>query len=106
MRGCTSPHSTPCARNGKMPSLNNHMDRIDPNHTIQKTPYIGGVPTPGVLVETVYRPATFETLFAVSENGQVRYTNAVRGQNNEGYIPYSAKNTLIQNKIILLPSSA
>jgi len=82
------------------------MDRIDPKRVIHKTPYIGGEPTPGIFVEAIYRPDKAEATFAIWDRGEVRYDNSFPGKNNEAYVPYSAQNNLIRNRIILLPSAA
>jgi hypothetical protein len=81
------------------------MERIDSNHTIRKTPFVGGEPIPGTLVEMVYRLKPAETTFAICENGAVRYAPLLPIGNNEGLIPYSANNTLVKNRIVLFPSA-
>jgi|SRR6266850_685319 len=82
------------------------MDRIDNNHIISKIPFVGGEPVPGTVVEMVYRPENAETTFAIYENGEVRYAQTFPAGANEAFTPYSARNNLVQNRIILLPSAA
>ncbi len=82
------------------------MDKIDPKHIIRKTHYIGGEPIPGTLVEMVYRQKTSETLFAVYKNSTVTYVPTFPARDNEAFIPFSAMNNLIKNRIVLFPSHA
>src|SRR5712671_6187726 len=82
------------------------MERIDPDHIIRKSPFVGGEPIPGTLVEMVYRPETSETTFAIYEDSAVRYAPSLPIGNNEGLTPYSANNTLVKNRIVLFPSEA
>jgi len=82
------------------------MERIDPDHLIRKTPFVGGEPFPGKLVEMVYRPEAAETSFAIYENSAVGYRPSFPIGNSEGLVPYSAKNNLIRNGIVLFPSEA
>jgi hypothetical protein len=82
------------------------METIDPKHTIRRTPYVGGEPIPGTLIEMVYRPETAETIFAIYKDGQVTYASQFSHRDNEAFVPYSASNNLIRNRIVLFASEA
>jgi hypothetical protein len=81
------------------------MEKIDSNHTIRRIPFVGGEPFPGTLVEMVYRPEKSETAFAIYEDSKVRYEPTFPAGVNEAFVPYTAQNTLVRNRIILLPSA-
>jgi len=83
------------------------MERTDfKERTVLKTPYIGGEPIKGTLVETIYRPDKAETMFAIWNGTSVRYEKSFPARDNEALVPYHASNSLVRNRILLLPSAA
>jgi hypothetical protein len=68
-------------------------------------PTVSRVCRDGTLVELVYDPATRKTALAVSRfNGLWNIEEAVRIETSETLVPYSARNNLIANECVLLPS--
>jgi hypothetical protein len=84
----------------------NSMDQIDPKkEKVNEIPFIGGEPTPGTLVEMIYRSETAETAFAVWNETNVEYQPRFRTADRV-LRPYSSNNNLIRNRIVLFPSEA
>ncbi|HEY2381419.1 MAG TPA: hypothetical protein VGK48_09610 [Terriglobia bacterium] len=82
---------------------------MEQNHEkpkISKIPYIGGEPVPGTCLETVYKRARAETLFAMFRNGTVQYVPSFASRDTEVLTPYPPTNNLIRNRVILFPSAA
>jgi hypothetical protein len=66
-------------------------------------PTTGAVLPDGSLVEMLYRPQESRTLFCVAKDGEVRYeTNLL--VNGRRLTPYSSRNNLLTNDVILFPS--
>ena len=64
---------------------------------------VSAVLADGTLVETVYRPQERKTLLCVAKDGKWRYeTHVLSG--SERLVPYSPKNNLFANEVVLLPS--
>lgn len=59
----------------------------------------------GSIVEQLYQPEQQQTRFCVGKEGHWRFENTLITQ-GERWIPYSAKNNLIQNRVILLKDSS
>jgi len=57
----------------------------------------------GSLVETIYRPEEDRTLFCVAKDGEIRYETNILDQ-GERLVPYSPKNHMLRNEVVLLPS--
>lgn len=57
----------------------------------------------GSLAEMVYRPEENRTLFCISENGDIRYKRDVL-DGGRRLVPYSPRNNLLTNEVVLLPS--
>lgn len=57
-----------------------------------------------MLVELVYDPAERRTAFVVWENDGWRVENGVNVNTGEHLVPYSPRNNLIKNEVVLLPS--
>lgn len=72
---------------------------------LEKTPVVSATLRDGTLLETVYRPDEGRTLLCVSREGEVRYEPSLDGE-GERLVPYSPRNNLLTNGIVLLPSEA
>ena len=59
----------------------------------------------GSLAEMVYRREENRTLFCISQNGTIRYEPTILDQ-GERLVPYSPRNTLLKNGVVLFPSEA
>src|SRR5207302_5142971 len=59
----------------------------------------------GSLVEMVYRPEENRTLFCVSKNGDLRYEASLL-VNVQRLVPYSPRNNLLTNEVVLFPTEA
>jgi hypothetical protein len=77
--------------------------------TVEKTkknsahPTVSAVLPDGSLVEMLYRPEENRTLFCVSKDGEIRYeTNLL--VNGQRIVPYSPRNNLLTNEVVLFPS--
>jgi hypothetical protein len=57
----------------------------------------------GTLVEMLYRPAEKRSLFGISKDGEIRYEPELTA-GEERLVPYSARNPLLSNGVVLLPS--
>lgn len=55
------------------------------------------------LVESVLRPSEGKTLFCLGRDGEWRYEQSIT-TGGERLVPYSPKNNLLTNKVVLLPS--
>src|SRR5438477_926428 len=67
------------------------------------TPVTSAVLPDGSLAEMVYRPEENRTLFCVFKEGGFRYeTNLL--VNSEQLVPYSPRNNLLTNEVVLFPS--
>jgi hypothetical protein len=68
-------------------------------------PIVSTAPSDGSLVEMVYRPDETRTLFCVSRNDEIRYeTNLL--VNGRRLVPYSPRNNLLTNEVVLFPSQS
>src|SRR5438552_14747612 len=66
-------------------------------------PVASAVLADGSLAEMVYRPEENRTLFCVSKDGDIRYeTNLL--VNGQRLVPYSPRNNLLTNEVVLFPS--
>src|SRR5712691_9887239 len=79
------------------------------NETIEKAkkqsaqPTVSTILPDGSLAEMVYRPEENRTLFCVFKEGGFRYeTNLL--VNSERLVPYSPRNNLLTNEVVLFPS--
>src|SRR3989449_8045534 len=69
------------------------------------TPTVSTVLPDGSLVEMVHRPEENRTLFCVAKDGELRYeTNLLA--NGRRLVPYSPRNNLLTNEVVLFPSEA
>src|SRR5712692_10091688 len=59
----------------------------------------------GSLAEMVYRPEEHRTLFCVSKEGALRYESSLL-VNGQRLVPYSPRNNLLTNEVVLFPSEA
>ena len=68
-------------------------------------PTVSSVLQDGTLIEMVYRPLEGRSLFAVSKGSQVAYERdlLIAG---ERLVPYSPRNNLLVNDVVLLPTEA
>ncbi|MBI4469803.1 MAG: hypothetical protein HY650_10845 [Acidobacteria bacterium] len=69
------------------------------------TPMASAVLTDGSLIEMVCRPEENRTLLCIFTEGQVRYETSLL-VNNIRFAPYSPRNNLLLNEVVLLPSEA
>lgn len=60
----------------------------------------------GSIVEMVYRPEEQKTLFAVSKDGAVEYKPVINAGAGRTLVPYSPRNNLLTNDVVLFPSEA
>ncbi len=68
-------------------------------------PTVSTVLTDRSVVEMVYRPEEHRTLFCVSKEGECRYEpNILDGDRR--LVPYSTRNNLLVNDVVLFPSEA
>ena len=68
-------------------------------------PAVSAVLPDGSVAEMVYRPEENRTLFCISKNGDVRYeTSLLVG--GERLVPYSPRNNLLTNEVVLFASEA
>jgi len=70
-----------------------HTKTVTPSFVLEDGKVIG---------EMVYDDR--ETRFAVYCNGEWQYRNQFTSRHGEEFLPYSAKNNLIQNRVVILPS--
>ncbi len=66
-------------------------------------PVVSAVLGDGALVEMLYRPEEHRTLFCVMQDGAIRYETNVL-VNGQRLAPYSPKNNLLRNDVVLFPS--
>jgi hypothetical protein len=68
-------------------------------------PAVSAILPDGALAEMVYRREEGKTIFCMAANGEVRYepTLLIGG---ERLVPYSPRNSLLQNDVVLFPSEA
>src|SRR5438128_6557429 len=69
------------------------------------TPTVSTVLPDGSLAEMVYRPEENRTLLCVSKNGDLRYEASLL-VNGQRLVPYSPRNNLLTNEVVLFPSEA
>jgi hypothetical protein len=67
------------------------------------TPTVSAVLAGSGLAEMVYRPEEHRTLFCVSKDGEFRYEASLL-LNGERLVPYSPRNNLLTNEVVLFPS--
>lgn len=65
-------------------------------------PIVSAVLQDGTIIETIYRPDEPQTAFCVYSDGRWHEESSLV-INNERLVPYSPRNNLIQNNVILLP---
>lgn len=70
----------------------------------QATPTASAILEDGTIVEMVYKPDLQRTLFAVFSAGRWRLEESIRNAGEAPLVPYSPRNNLIQNGVVLLPS--
>jgi len=71
--------------------------------TQSSQPTVSAVLADGSLVEMLYRPEENRTLFCISKDGDIRYeTNLL--VNGRRLAPYSPRNNLLTNEVVLFPS--
>src|SRR3989441_4790877 len=68
-------------------------------------PTVSTVLADGSVVEMVYRPEERRTLFCVSKEGEHRYEPNIL-DNGHRLVPYSPRNNLLVNDVVLFPSEA
>src|SRR3989441_5201197 len=68
-------------------------------------PTVSTVLADGSVVEMVYRPEERRTLFCVSKDGEYRYEPNILDQDRR-IVPYSPRNNLLLNDVVLFPSEA
>jgi hypothetical protein len=68
-------------------------------------PTVSAILADGSVVEMVYRPEESRTLFCVSKDGAIRYETMLF-ENGRRMVPYSPKNNLLLNEVVLFPSEA
>ena len=68
-------------------------------------PTVSAVLPDGSLVEMLYRPEENRTLLCVSKNGDLRYEASLL-VNGQRLVPYSPRNNLLTNEVVLFPSEA
>ena len=68
-------------------------------------PIVSAVLADGSLAEMVYRPEENRTCFCVSKDGELRYENSLL-HNGQRLVPYSPRNNLLVNEVVLFPSEA
>ncbi len=66
-------------------------------------PIISAVLADGTIVETIHRPEEHRTLFAVGKDTDFRYETSLLAD-GERLVPYSPRNNLLRNEVVLLPS--
>jgi hypothetical protein len=57
----------------------------------------------GSLAEMLYRPEEGRTLFCVAKDGEIRYETSLLA-NGQRLVPYSPRNNLLTNEVVLFPS--
>lgn len=66
-------------------------------------PTVSTVLPDGSLIEMLYRPEENRTLFCISKDGEIGYeTNLL--SNGQRLVPYSPRNNLLTNQVVLFPS--
>jgi len=68
-------------------------------------PTVSAVLSDGSLAEMVYRPEENRTLFCVSKDGEIHYEANLLA-NGQRLVPYSPRNNLLSNEVVLFPSEA
>src|SRR5689334_6368824 len=68
-------------------------------------PTVSTVLADGSVVEMVYRLEERRTLFCVSKDGEYRYEPDIL-DNGRRLVPYSPRNNLLVNDVVLFPSEA
>lgn len=89
------------------------MDRIEEQSakTIEKAkkqairPTVSAALADGSFAEMVYRSEEHRTLFCVSKDSEVRYETSLFA-NGQRLVPYSPRNNLLTNEVVLFPSEA
>ena len=67
-------------------------------------PTVSACPTEGEILELVYQPEKGQTWFALWKDGELSYQKEHVLADGDRLVPYSPKNNLIQNAVVLLPS--
>jgi len=60
----------------------------------------------GRIVEMLYKPKEKETQFAVFKDGELSYEKTIPLKSGITLVPYSPRNNLIKNDVVLFPSEA
>jgi len=60
----------------------------------------------GRIVEMLYDPKNKATRFAVFKDGELSYENSIPLSSSAALVPYSPRNNLIKNDVVLFPSEA
>lgn len=66
-------------------------------------PIVSAVLADGTIAETVFRPKERRTLFVVGREGELRHEASLL-VDGERLVPYSPRNNLLLNEVVLLPS--
>jgi hypothetical protein len=77
--------------------------KIDKAKKDSPTPAVSTVLADGSLVEMVYRPEENRTLFCVAKDGMFGYEPSLL-VNGRRLVPYSPRNNLLTNEVVLFPS--
>lgn len=87
------------------------MNGTDPQQKAQSAhkqrvkPIVSAVLADGTIVETVYQPEEHRTLFVVGNERELRHETSLL-VDRERLVPYSPRNNLLRNEVVLLPSEA
>lgn len=68
-------------------------------------PTVSTVLSDGSLAEMIYRPEEKRTLFCVAKDGEYRYQPTIL-EGGQRIVPYSPRNNLLLNEVVLFPSEA
>jgi hypothetical protein len=69
------------------------------------TPTVSTVLHDGSLIEMIYRPEENRTLFCIAKDGMFGYESSLLA-NGRRIVPYSPRNNLLTNEVVLFPSEA
>src|ERR1700688_948699 len=81
-----------------------HAQHGKPREMREQLPAVSRCLSDGTLVELLYRPSEGTTAFAVWRNGKWKIEQKIETARGEQLVPFSARNNLIKNKAVLLPS--
>ncbi len=81
------------------------MRKDSQSHQSKSTPCPGRVFSDGSILELLYDPASEETKFAIWDGDRWEIVPEYVTDTLETLVPYSAKNNLVSNEVIVLPSA-